>query len=70
MAAKKAGLGKGLGKGLDSLIPSGKENTASTKVENVKVKEVKVLKSIDEYGYQLKDNKTKKYKESKDSFSL
>lgn len=28
-----------------------------------KVKEVKVLKSIDEYGYELKDNKTKKYKE-------
>ena len=28
-----------------------------------KVKEVKVLKSIDEYGYQLKDNKTKKYKD-------
>lgn len=26
------------------------------------VKEVKVLKSIDEYGYELKDNKTKKYK--------
>lgn len=26
------------------------------------VKEVKVLKSIDEYGYQLKDNKTKEYK--------
>ena len=28
-----------------------------------KVKEVKVLKSIDEYGYELKDNKTKKYKD-------
>ncbi len=28
-----------------------------------KVKEVKVLKSIEEYGYELKDNKTKKYKE-------
>ena len=28
-----------------------------------KVKEIKVLKSIDEYGYELKDNKTKKYKE-------
>ena len=28
-----------------------------------KVKEVKVLKSIDEYGYELKDNKTKKYKQ-------
>ena len=27
-----------------------------------KVKEVKVLKSIDEYGYHLKDNKTDKYK--------
>lgn len=27
-----------------------------------KAKEVKVLKSIDEYGYQLKDNKTKEYK--------
>ena len=27
------------------------------------VKEVKVLKSIDEYGYELKDNKTKKYKD-------
>ena len=30
------------------------------KEENVK--EVKVLKSIDEYGYHLKDNKTDKYK--------
>ena len=28
-----------------------------------KVKEAKVLKSIDEYGYELKDNKTKKYKQ-------
>ena len=28
-----------------------------------KVKEIKVLKSINEYGYELKDNKTKKYKE-------
>lgn len=28
-----------------------------------KVKEVKVLKSIDEYGYELKDNKTEKYKD-------
>lgn len=27
------------------------------------VKEVKVLKSIDEYGYKLKDNKPKKYKD-------
>lgn len=36
MAARKGGLGKGL----DSLIPSGKENTASVKKENVKVKEV------------------------------
>ena len=36
MAAKKAGLGKGLGKGLDSLIPSGKENTSSTKKEDIK----------------------------------
>ena len=35
----------------------------SFKPENKKVTEVKVLKSIDEYGYQLKDNKTKKYKE-------
>ena len=33
------------------------------KPEKTPVKEVKVLKSIDEYGYQLKDNKTKKYKE-------
>lgn len=35
----------------------------SFKPENKKVTEVKVLKSIDEYGYQLKDNKTKKYKD-------
>lgn len=28
-----------------------------------KVKEAAVLKSIDEYGYKLKENKTKKYKE-------
>lgn len=28
-----------------------------------KVKEAVVLKSIDEYGYKLKENKTKKYKE-------
>lgn len=40
MATKKAGLGKGLGKGLDSLIPNGKESTSSTKSENVQVKEV------------------------------
>lgn len=33
------------------------------KPKETKVKEVKVLKSIDEYGYQLKDNKTKKYKD-------
>ena len=26
------------------------------------VKETKVLKTIDKYGYTLKDNKTKKYK--------
>ena len=36
MAARKGGLGKGL----DSLIPSGKENTDSVKKENVKVKVV------------------------------
>lgn len=35
----------------------------SFKPKQTKVKEVKVLKSIDEYGYQLKDNKTKKYKD-------
>lgn len=35
----------------------------SFKPKETKVKEVKVLKSIDEYGYQLKDNKTKKYKD-------
>lgn len=35
----------------------------SFKPKGTKVKEVKVLKSIDEYGYQLKDNKTKKYKD-------
>lgn len=35
----------------------------SFKPKDNKVKEVKVLKSIDEYGYQLKDNKTKKYKD-------
>lgn len=41
MATKKAGAGKALGKGLDSLIPNGKENpTALKKAENVKVKEV------------------------------
>lgn len=41
MAGKKAGLSKGLGKGLDTLIPNGKENTtALKKAENVKIKEV------------------------------
>ena len=35
----------------------------SFKPKEKKVTEVKVLKSIDEYGYQLKDNKTKKYKD-------
>lgn len=35
----------------------------SFKPKDKKVTEVKVLKSIDEYGYQLKDNKTKKYKD-------
>ena len=50
MAAKKAGLGKGLGKGLDSLIPSGKENTASTKVENVKVKGFTTVTGGADYG--------------------
>ena len=34
----------------------------SFKPDEKKVTEVKVLKSIDEYGYQLKDNKTEKYK--------
>lgn len=48
MAVKKAGTGKGLGKGLDTLIPSGKENNSSTKKENVKVKEVvkEVIKEV------------------------
>lgn len=31
--------------------------------QETKVQEAKVLKSIDEYGYQLKDNKTDKYKD-------
>lgn len=35
----------------------------SFKPKEKKVTEVKVLKSIDEYGYQLKNNKTKKYKD-------
>ena len=35
----------------------------SFKPKGTKVKEVKILKSIDEYGYQLKDNKSKKYKD-------
>lgn len=48
MAAKKAGMGKALGKGLDSLIPNGKESASSTKNENVKVKEVvkEVIKEV------------------------
>lgn len=39
MAVKKSGLGKGLGKGLNTLIPENIEATPKQKVEKVVVKE-------------------------------
>ncbi|MDD3138174.1 MAG: ParB/RepB/Spo0J family partition protein [Lachnospiraceae bacterium] len=63
MATKKTGLGKGLGKGLDSLIPEGKTSrTAITKskeepkvVVKEVVKEVEVIKEVPGEGKTMVD---------------